>query len=507
MNRSTGIMILAGLVCFGASIRADKPNIVVILADDLGYGDVQPLNDHSKIATPSFNRLAQEGMTFTDAHSPSAVCTPTRYGLLCGRYPWRTAMKKGVLGGYSKPLIEKDRQTIAAVAKKSGYQTGCVGKWHLGLGWQWSDKPPKDINNMGIAGGKERAVDYSKPITHGPNTLGFDFSFIIPASLDMSPYVYIRNDRVTAEPNKVIDGKKFPAYSRKGEIADDFKMQDVLDTLTTQACDFIKRSTKEDKPFLLYFPLSAPHKPVLPHSRFRGKTELGTYGDFIHQVDWTVGQVLETLDATGAADNTLLIVTSDNGSFMYRHRKQEDHATDSKVHGFHPDNHRSNGSWRGTKADIWEAGHRVPFFVRWPGKVQPDSKCDATICQTDILATVAEVNSVEFDRQSAEDSFSMLNLLQGKPYTRKPVIHQSVNGQLAIRDGDWKLIMGNGSGGRQKPRGKPFEKPYQLYNLKDDPTEKSDMLQQQSDAEARLVKSFEEIAHGDHEAPKPKKAP
>ena len=476
----------------------DRPNIVVILADDLGYGDVQPLNSRSKIPTPNYNRLAKEGMTFTDAHSASAVCTPTRYSLLCGRYPWRSSLKRGVLGGYSQPLIEKDRQTIASLAKQAGFQTGCIGKWHLGLGWQWHDKPSEKINNMGIAGGKPNAVDFGKPLTHGPNTLGFDYSFIIPASLDMSPYVYIRNDRATAIPDEIVEGKKFPAYSRKGEIAVDFKFEDVLDKLTTEACDFIKRSSQSDKPFLLYFPLSAPHKPVLPHSRFRDKTELGTYGDFVHQVDWTVGQVMKTLDDVGAAENTLLLVTSDNGSFMFRHNKQEDHVTDSTIQRFHPDNHRANGSWRGTKADIWEAGHRVPFFARWPKEIKPGSKCNGLVCQTDILATIAQLVGVEFDSKSAPDSFSMFKLLKGDQRTRKPVVHHSINGQLAIRDGDWKLIMGSGSGGREKPRGKPFEQPYQIFDLKNDPQEKTNRIEEQSERMKSLVDQFEEISKGDH---------
>ena len=366
MTKALQGLILVLVCCATQTTFADNPNIIVVLADDLGYGDVQPLNPNSRIATPNFNRLAKEGMTFIDAHSACAVCTPTRYSLLCGRYPWRSSLKRGVLGGYSRPLINKDRQTIATIAKKAAYKTGCVGKWHLGLGWQWHDEPPKDINNMGIAGGKPGLVDYSKPIDHGPNSLGFDYSFIIPASLDMSPYVYIRNECVTAVPDKVIEGSKFTAFYRKGEIANDFRIEDVLDQLTSEACNFIKQSATGDQPFLLYFPLSAPHKPVLPHSRFRDKTELGHYGDFVHQVDWTVGQILITLDQAGVADDTLLIVTSDNGSFMFRRGDREDHVADSKIQGFHPDNHRPNGMWRGTKADIWEAGHRVPFFARWP---------------------------------------------------------------------------------------------------------------------------------------------
>ena len=305
---------------------SERPNIVIIMADDLGYGDVQPLNPRSKISTPNFNQLATQGMTFVDAHSPSAVCTPTRYGVLCGRYPWRSRMKRGVLGGYSEPLIEKDRQTIASVLKAAGYRTACVGKWHLGLGWQWKQDLPQDINNMGIAGGKAGMVDYTKPLTHGPTTLGFDTCHIIPASLDMSPYVFIHDDRVTRIPDQILPAKKFPAFYRRGELAADFKMADVLDVLTNQACKFIRDSAKTDQPFFLYYPLSAPHKPVLPHKRFAGKTKFGPYGDFITQVDWTIGQVLKALDESAVADNTLLIVTSDNGSFMYRYpEKKIDH--------------------------------------------------------------------------------------------------------------------------------------------------------------------------------------
>ena len=309
MNRITPVVLFCLFLC-PLTAFSDQPNIVVILADDLGYGDVQPLNPDSKIPTPNFNQLAKGGMTFTDAHSPSAVCTPTRYGLLCGRYPWRTRMKRGVLGGYSKPLINKERQTIATLLKSAGYHTGCVGKWHLGLGWQWHKQPPKDINNMGIAGGTPRQVDYAKPLTHGPNTLGFDYSFIIPASLDMSPYVYIRDHKVTEIPENVIDGKKFPSFYRKGEIAADFVIEDVLDRLTEEACQFI-RNTDNDQPFFLYFPLSAPHKPVSPHTRFKDSTSLGPYGDFVTQVDWTIGRVRKELATKGVTKETLLIVTSD----------------------------------------------------------------------------------------------------------------------------------------------------------------------------------------------------
>ena len=482
-----------------SDLQADQPNVVVILADDLGFGDVQPLNSDSKISTPNFNRLAQFGMTFTDAHSPSAVCTPTRYGLLCGRYPWRSKMKRGVLGGYSKPLIEADRQTIGSVMKSAGYTTACIGKWHLGLGWQWNDEPEKGINNMSIAGNKPGRVDYSKPLTHGPNTLGFDYSFIVPASLDMSPYVYVKNSRVTEIPDKVVPGVRFPAFYRKGEIASDFVMEECLDKLASEASTFIAESAKKDNPFFLYFPLTAPHKPVMPAKRFQDKTEHGPYGDFIVQVDWTVGRVLKALDDSGTTEDTLLIVTSDNGSFMHRYdQDREDHCDKETIQGFNASSHRSNGPWRGTKADIWEAGHRVPFFAHWPAKIEADSKSNQTICHTDILATVAELISLDIDKKSAEDSHSFATALVGKSGQRPPVIHQSGSGMLAIRSGPWKLILGSGSGGRQKPKGKSFEKPYILVNLADDAAEQTNLIDSKSSIATELKLSFDELSHGDH---------
>ena len=250
----------------------------------MGYGDVQALNPKSKIPTPHLDKLAAEGMTFTDAHSPSAVCTPTRYGLLTGRYSWRTRLKSGVLNGYGEPLIEPGRPTVGSFLKQHGYHTGIVGKWHLGLGFAKT------------ADGK---FDFSKAISDGPHTSGFDFSYVIPASLDFPPYRYIKNGKNTKYPLLEQAAQPFPEFLRKGERSPELVMEDCLDDLLAQATSYIQRQAKGDKPFLLYFPLTAPHKPVLPHYRFRGETELGPYGDFIVQVDWTVGQVLKAIDEAG----------------------------------------------------------------------------------------------------------------------------------------------------------------------------------------------------------------
>jgi arylsulfatase A-like enzyme len=462
-----------------------RPNIVVIMADDMGYGDVQVLNPKSQIATPYLNALAAEGMTFTDAHTPSAVCTPTRYGLLTGRYCWRSKLKRGVLNGYSEPLIERDRPTVASMLSARGYTTGIVGKWHLGLGWSRQ------------ADGK--TIDFAGPVEHSPNDLGFDDSLIIPASLDFPPYVYIRNGKVTDQNTVVQEKQPFPKFLRAGPRANDLVMEEVLDHLTDQAGEFIRREAKTDAPFFLYVPLTAPHKPVLPHPRFRGKSRLGPYGDFIMQVDWTAGQIIKAIDDAGVRDNTLLIFTSDNGSFMRRLDPSDakDHVSDETIQAFRADHHTSNHVFRGTKADIWEAGHHVPFFVRWPERVKPDSTSAATICLTDVFATAAQVARAKIPAGAARDSHGFLDALDGKPYQRaEPVIHHSASGMFAIRQGKWKLVLGNGSGGRQAPKGKPFARPYGLFDLQDDIGETKNVVAEAAAVVKELEQTFNPIHKG-----------
>ena len=342
---------------FAAGALAQNPNIVLILADDMGYGDIQALNPSSKIPTPHLNRLAREGMTFTDAHSGSAVCTPTRYGLITGRYSWRGKLKDGVLDGYGFPLIENGRETVASFLGKQGYSTGIVGKWHLGLGF--------------ARGADAHDIDFTQAVSDGPHTRGFDFSFIIPASLDFPPYVFIRNGQITRG-TILQSAVQFPGFLRHGPRGRDLSVEDALDDLTAEAVGYIQQRADEAKPFFLYFPLTAPHKPTLPHQRFVGSTRLGPYGDFIAQVDWTVGQILSALDSAGVAEETLVIYSSDNGSYMYRLAPGEpDHVSDPSIQSYDETHHTANSGFRGTKADIYEAGHRVPFLARWPGKVRP----------------------------------------------------------------------------------------------------------------------------------------
>jgi arylsulfatase A len=459
---------------------ADKPNIVFILGDDMGYGDVQALNLESTIPTPNLNRLASEGMTFRDAHTPSAVCTPTRYGLMTGRYSWRGRLKSGVLDGYGKPLIEDGRETVGSFLQQQGYYTGIVGKWHLGLGF--------------VRKTNDQDIDFTQGVTDGPHTRGFDFSFVIPASLDFPPYVYIRNGQITR--NVVLQSaQQFPGFLRHGPIGRDLIPENALDDLTAEATAFIHERAGREQPFFLYFPLTAPHKPTLPHKRFVGSSKLGPYGDFVVQADWTVGQILNALEAAGVTEDTLVIYTSDNGSYMYRLQPGEpDHVTDPTIQSYDENHHRSNGIFRGTKADIWEAGHHVPFFARWPGKVREGSKSDQTISLTDFFATLADILQVSLPDNAAEDSFSLLPLLtdEGK-FDRAPVIHHSAAGMFAIREGRWKLIAGNGSGGRQQPKGQPFEGPYMLFDLSEDIGEENNVIDQVPDVAKRLESQLSDI--------------
>ena len=479
------ISLIVSLLCVPNLFAAEKPNIVLIMADDMGYGDVQALNPDSRIPTPHLNDLAADGMTFVDAHSPSAVCTPTRYALVTGRYSWRSRLKRGVLNGYGEPLIEKDRPTLATLLESAGYETGIVGKWHLGLGFV-KDATKKQNNGF----------DFSQPIQHGPNDLGWDFSFIIPASLDFPPYVYIQNHEITRFPSIAESASRFPAFWRKGERAPDFDMADCLDRLTSEATQFIARKAEGDDPFFLYFPLTAPHKPVYPHPRFQGKTELGPYGDFVMQVDATVGEVMKAIDAAGIRKNTLVIYTSDNGSFMYRRDDPEakGHVDDETLQAFRSDRHTSNGLFRGTKADIYEAGHHVPFLVRWPGRVAAGSVSEKTICHVDCFATFADILDVEKPEGHAIDSHSFLPSMTGMAASPRPgVINHSASGMFAIRDGQWKLIAGNGSGGREQPRGAPFQRPYQLYDLEADVRETHNLIEQRADVAKIMEQELERI--------------
>lgn len=465
-------MLTAAFTACLLALAPARPNVVVILADDLGYGDVGCYAPGSSLATPHLDRLATEGMRFTDAHSGSAVCTPTRYGLMTGRYAWRTSLKSGVLGGYSRPLIRPERVTIAEMFRAAGYETAAIGKWHLGLDIVNQDGQP--LERMPWSG--DPGVDFAAPFANGPTAHGFDSFFGICASLDMAPYVYLRDDRFTMVPTETQPARPFPDFVREGPRATDFRIETVLDRLTREAVAVIER--ERSAPLFLYFALTAPHKPATPHAGFSGRSGLGPYGDLVQEVDGAVGAVVAALESSGMRENTLLIVTSDNGSFMYRYDDaRPDHVDDASVQGYLAQRHRSNASWRGTKADVWEGGHRVPFIACWPAGIAAGTVCDRTICHVDILATGADLAGVALEAGVAEDSHALTPLFAGDEaaFDRAPVVHHSAQGMFAVRDGRWKLVLGDGSGGREAPRGKPFVGPYRLFDLVADPGETTDV--------------------------------
>jgi len=460
MNRRTFIAALgaAGIVRPAAS----RPNIVYILCDDLGWGDPGCYNPQTLIPMIHANRLAREGMRFTDMHSPSSVCTPTRYGILTGRYCWRSRLKRGVLSGYSPNLIEPGRLTVPALLKKAGYATAGIGKWHLGLG-------------------TDQKVDYAKRHKPSPIDHGFDYYFGIPASLDMDPYVYIENDRTLEQPTSTTPGQNEPrgVFWRPGPIAPSLKIDEVLPDLEKKAVSWLRgRATTPDQPFFLYLPLTGPHTPWVPTPEYRGKSGAGAYGDFAVQTDAVLGSVLKVLDETGLAANTIVFFTSDNGA----------HWTPADKNQFP---HRANANLRGMKADIWEAGHRVPFLVRWPGRIKPGSVNDDIACLTDLMATAAAITDQRLQLDAGEDSFSLLPAFTGGRMKRDHVIHHSSEGVFAIREGDWKLATAKGSGGFSDPKSLPGTG--QLYNLKDDPAEAADLWDKHPKVVLHLTKRLERI--------------
>ncbi len=441
------------------------PNIVLILADDLGWGDPGCYERGSVVPTPNMDRVASQGLRFTDMHSPSSVCTPTRYGVLTGRYCWRTSLKSGVYGGSSTNLIDPVRLTLPDVLRQAGYRTAGVGKWHLGLG-------------------EGKRTDWSQPLRPGPIDHGFDSFFGIPASLDMAPYVWVIDDRLRLPADTTVERsghrrQEGGGFWRAGAASADFRHIEVLPRCASRAEELIERWGREEpeSPFFLYLALSAPHTPWLPTESFQGRTEAGYYGDFVAQVDHVIGRVLEALERSEQAQETIVIVTSDNGSHWP--------VGDIKKFG-----HDANGGWRGQKADIFEGGHRVPFLVSGPGIPAGEVREDLA-CLTDLLATAAAITGTEPSADSGEDSFDLSPLLfeSDGEFERSDCVHHSLDGMFAVRKGPWKLIEGRGSGGFTAPKREKVaqgEASGQLYHLVDDPSEKKNLWLDEPDVVAEL---------------------
>lgn len=452
-----------------------RPNILYILADDMGVGDVSSLNPKSAWKTPNIDRLAAQGRVFTDAHSASGVCSPSRYALLTGRYSWRGALKSSVLHGYDRSLIEPNRTTVAAYLKSAGYETAMVGKWHLGVNWVLTGRRPEE-------------VDFSKPFGGGPTTLGFDRFFGISASLDMPPYVYLDGDHSTVVPTGRVTDSPKPKMWRAGPIGSDFKFEEVHPRFIEKAIGFLDTHAREGKgrPFFLYLAMASPHTPIIPTKGFEGKTRTNPYGDFVVQLDASIGELLSALDRLGMARNTLVIFTADNGCSPA--------ANLDELKQLH---HDPSAGFRGHKADLFEGGHRVPFVARWPGQIPAGTRCTQTVGQLDLLATCADLLGKVLPETVGEDSVSMLPLLKGgnQPVGgREVLIHHSNNGSFAARQGKWKLLMTPDSGGWSFPQpGKGLTQGlprYQLYDLEADPCEATNRMSEHPDVVTRLAKAL-----------------
>ena len=421
----------------GRESAKQLPNVVFILADDMGYGDVKSFGGRRcQIATPHLDLLAAEGVRFTDAHANASVCVPTRVAVMTGRYPWRFGRPaRGGPWGFLGTRLKTGCFTLASMMKRAGYRTGYVGKWHLGTLMQTKDGKAQGIDN----------VDYAKPLKIGPPQYGFDDSFILPGSLDMYPYAFVRNNRWVG---RVTARKGWSAFNRVGPAAEDFEDTKVLDTFATEAERFIRTNApaaKAGKPFFLYVALTAPHTPLSPSAAFDRKSRLGPYGDFVMETDHCVGRVTAALRAAGLDKNTLVIATSDHGPAPYAGRKRK--ATFNQLEELETDGHYSSGIYRGYKFAIYEGAFRVPYIVRWPGVVKPGAQCDRLVALQDLMATLAEVVGCKLKSDQGPDSISLLPLLRdphAKP-PRKAMILQSTRA-MAIRSGDWKLALCPGSG-------------------------------------------------------------
>lgn len=456
------VMLSAGLAF------ADHPNIVVILADDMGYGDSGCYNPDSKCPTPNIDRLASQGMRFTDAHTAGSVCVPSRYGLLTGCYPFRTK-----LDWRHNAVIAEGRPTVASLLNENGYATAMVGKWHLGFD-----------------GGPD--YDWSQPLRGGPTDRGFETYFGMPASLDIPPYYYIRGRRPVQPPTETVAASATEGWSpiqgafwREGQVAPGFRHAEVLDRFASEAVTAIEQQATQQQPFFLYVALTGPHTPWLPGEEFGGKGSAGLYSEFVAHVDDVVGRVLTALDDAGAADETLVLFTSDNGPVWYDRDEQRF-------------GHASVGPLRGMKGDAWDGGHRVPFIVRWPGQVEPGSTSDALVGFVDLFATLADVVGAPVPADAAEDSVSFLPVLLGKQSSARTTMVQHHSGTV-LRDGSWKLINHLGSGGFSKPRRQepdPGGPRGQLYNLADDPGEQNNLWQSEPERVQRMLEELKAIRAG-----------
>lgn len=457
MINRTKVFVASSVFLSATVIEAQQPNVIFVLADDLGYGDISGLNHNSKINTPNIDKMCRNGIVFTDAHAVSALSTPSRYSILTGRYPWRTTLKEGVLGGYSHAMISPERKTIADMFSERGYNTACIGKWHLG--WDWNYKNGSN---------KNEDVDFSLPISNGPTERGFDYFYGIPASLDISPYVYVENNMPTAKPDRILKPQKGMLLMHGGVAGADFNEKDCFSNLIRRSIKYISEQKNSEIPFFLYLPITAPHTPVLPTDEFKGKTSIGDYGDFVVMIDDMMRQITETLKKNNQFENTIVIFTSDNGFAPY-----------IGVQEMEQKGHSPSYIYRGYKTDIYEGGHRIPLIFSWGNRYE--NLVDGSLVSlSDFYATFAQMLGYKLGDEEAEDSYSLWPVLSKKgPSSRHDLISVSGNGYFSIRTPELKLIFTAGSGGWGYPRNPSDLKALpdlQLFDIQNDPSEKNNII-------------------------------
>ena len=493
--------------CAAGSVESEgRPNIVLIYADDLGFGDVQCYNEQrGKIPTPNIDRLASEGMRFTDAHSSSGVCSPSRYTLLTGRYHWRTRLQQGIVGLWGDPVIRADRLTIGGLARKREYRTYCVGKWHLG--WDWPIDPAQmPFFRTGGYGGKKdiTATDehrtawkavFSKPIPGGPEAVGFDDYFGVDVP-NWPPYCFIEGERTLGVPSEFADSGLFERNqaSVQGPALENWTLEPILPALGRRTVEVIERESKNETPFLVYLSLTSPHTPLSVNANWKGKSGLGLYADFVMETDSIVGLVIDSLSRQGIADETVVVFTSDNGCAPY-----------IDVAKLEAQGHYPSGPLRGYKSDVWEGGHRVPFIVRWPEIVQPGRIHGGLVHQADIIATLADILGLKLPPNAGEDSFSLYSVLKGEQEgpVRTSSISCSIRGLPSFRQGSWKYIPGGGSGGWTKGEEEAIS---QLYDLSNDLSESRNLAAMYPQRVAAMGEMFETIISNGRSNPGPKQA-
>jgi arylsulfatase A len=477
-----------------------KPNIIYILCDDMGYGDMLCNDPKCRIPTPNLNALAERGMRFTNAHAGSSVCTPSRYNILTGRYTWRSRLKRGIVWEWDGALIEPDRLTAPGLLRTQGYDTACIGKWHVGWDWPTKDgRHPNETLPFGVAALDRRAafkdrIDLGGRIEGGPVDRGFNSYFGVDVP-NFPPYTWFENDRLAEIPTVP---KPDSMYGHPGLMLPDWSLEAMIPEFTRRAVDYIEdRALREDgTPFFLYFPLTSPHSPVVPNEGFKGMSGIGNYGDFVCEIDWVVGEVTAALERGGIADDTLVIFTSDNGP---ESRTPDDEGVYARAERT---GHFSMGSWRGMKRDAWEGGHREPFLAAWPSVVPAGSVCDQLVGLGDFMATCADITGAALPEDAGEDSVSMLPLLRGRTDrpTRDELVHHSCSGKFAIRTGDWVLIDDPCGGDNEEPDWFTSERGYEahgqygeLYDLRKDPAERHNLYGERPDMVKDMKARLEDV--------------